>query len=304
MKSPFIFNKCPMCSATCVLKKYNSLRKDMSLAGFRYVQCSSCYTYYEDTVKQSDLDFFYSSLKPYDSSTSKVEIALDLAKNLKMKKTDMLLDLGCGSGAWSLPLLELCKEITCVDLDGDGLNLLQQRVPISERNRVKIHRNHSQLFLQDCHNSTFDIIISMFSLEHDCNPASLVKEMFRVLRPKGRVVVLVPSADALQIKLCGAGFYWFQSPWHTVIPSSLGLRLIAQEAGFSEIKKFRPKYYFYSWFWIRAWADRLGVRNKYDYLRGYRCFRILDIAIDKILDKLSTIVGRPSYIFYIFTRND
>jgi len=303
MKSPFIFDKCPMCMCTIVSKKYPSINKDMSLDGFRYVRCGQCRSYYEDTVTKADLDFFYQSLKPYDSTSSKIEVAKDLARTLKMTGSETLLDLGSGSGAWSLPLLEFCHEITCVDLDGGSLDMLMQRVPIGDRSKVKISCSRSNLFLQNLPNSSFDILISMFSLEHDDDPAALVKEMFRVLRPNGRLVVLVPSADALQIQLCGSGFYWFQSPWHTVIPSKLGLRLIAEKAGFSNIKYFRPSCAFYSWFWIRGWADQMGLRAKYDYLRRYKWFIALDMTIDKIFDKISFFCGRPSYIFCIITHD-
>lgn len=297
-----VFTACPMCGSARVGQVIPSLQKDVSLSGFRYVQCRDCKSFYEDTVTVADIESFYASLGPYESASSKAGIAADLARALGLSGTERLLDLGCGSGAWSLPLLDFCGEITCVDLGEAGLELLLQRVPTSDRGRVRVHNAHSLAFLQGLDDQSYDVLISMFSLEHDLAPASIVSEMRRVLRPGGRAVILVPSADALQIRVCGAGFYWFQAPWHTCLPSEKGLRHVATLAGFQDVRAFTPSRPFYSWFWIRALADRFGQRRRYDVLRRHAWFCRVDMAVDKACDRFSFVLRRPSYGFYILSR--
>ena len=271
----------------------------MSLAGFQYVQCADCGSFYQDTVTLPDIESFYASLGPYESASSKTNIARDLARSLGLNGTESLLDLGCGSGAWSLPLLAFCRDITCVDLDAVGLELMLSRVPTAGRGRLSVHRAHSLAFLQGLEAQSFDVVISMFSLEHDLSPAAIVSEMHRVLKLGGRALILVPSGDALQIRTCGAGFYWFQAPWHTFLPSEKGLRHVAQLAGFRHITTFEPSEPFYSWFWIRAWADQLGYRKTYDNFRRRPWFVWFEMAVDKVCDRISWVLRRPSYRFYV-----
>lgn len=303
MSTTPVFTACPLCGSARVGTIIPSLQKDVSLSGFRFVQCRDCGSFYEDTVTASDIESFYASLGAYESASSKAGIAADLARALGLKGTERLLDLGCGSGAWSLPLLDFSGEITCVDLGEAGLELLQQRVPAADRGRLSVHSAHSLAFLQGLDAHSYDVVISMFSLEHDLAPASIVSEMHRVLKPGGRAVILVPSADALQIRVCGAGFYWFQAPWHTCLPSEQGLRHVAQLAGFRHVTTFEPTDPFYSWFWIRAAADRLGYRATYDDLRRHQWLVRLDMAVDKLCDRVSWALGRPSYRFYVLTRH-
>jgi SAM-dependent methyltransferase len=297
-----VFDRCPLCESAEVAGRIRSIEKDMSRAGFSYVRCSSCASYYLRDVTVDALEAFYGSLPPYESSSSKVEIVEELARTLGLTGTERVLDLGCGSGAWALPLLAYCGHLTCVDVDANGVELLRQRVPDADKARVDCHSAHSLAFLEQSATDSFDLVLSMFSLEHDVNPRQVLAHIRRVLRPGGRAVVLVPSADALQLAMLGGGFYWFQAPWHTFIPASAGLRVAASRAGFSECRVVVTASPFYSWFWIRGFADRWRLRGAYNRLRALRWFVKTDIALDELLDRLSFRLRRPSYGLYLLER--
>ena len=298
-----LFSSCPLCGSTKTMgRPVVSIQKDFSLSGFHYAQCYGCHSFYLNDVTTDDLDDFYSNVGVYESKTSKAGVASELAAYLGMSVDSHVLDLGCGSGAWAIPLLEYCDRMTCVDLDAANLGRLCELTPIGAQHKIQSVAQASLDFLRSCEDQSFDYVLCMFSLEHDTDPSHTLAEVQRVLRYGGKAVVLVPSADALQRNLLGGGFYWFQAPWHTCLPSQRGLRQLATRLGFQAMRRFTPKQHFYSWFWIRGLADVLGWRETYNKLRKRARFVKLDIAIDQFIDRIARRLGQPSYGFYVLDR--
>ena len=123
---------CPLCESTDVTAEHRSIRKDMSLEGFCYAKCGRCGTYYERDVTEQAIDAFYRSLGPYESSSAKDSIVDDLARSLRLTGREHALDLGCGSGAWSIPVLRHVAHVTCVDLDAQAQLAVARRCTVHD----------------------------------------------------------------------------------------------------------------------------------------------------------------------------
>jgi SAM-dependent methyltransferase len=298
----FYFTECPLCNSKQVKKTFVSIQKDMSEEGYTYNQCSNCLTYYAGNGTISKLNDFYNKLPPYQSASSKTDIVQTIAKDLKIDKKSKMLDIGCGSGAWALPFLPFCDNIICVDTDANAVEILRQTVPAVYKNKVSCIAMDCDQYLDTTLDDNFDIILSMFSFEHQLYPVKFLKQLYKVLAPNGFAIVLIPSGDALQLKLLGSAFYWAQAPWHTMLPTQKGFEIAATTAGFNRIKVYNPGNNYYSWFWLRGLSDKVGMRKQYDYLRQYAKFRKFDIFLDKILDRISFLIKKPSYRFYIIQR--
>src|SRR5208282_2896318 len=53
---------------------------------------------------------------------------------------------------------------------------------------------------------SFDALLSTYALEHSVNPVQMLREMVRVVRPGGRIVLLGPTWDFP---------FWFPSSWQS-----------------------------------------------------------------------------------------
>jgi ubiquinone/menaquinone biosynthesis C-methylase UbiE len=91
-----------------------------------------------------------------------------------------LVDLGCGTEDFLVPLLECADEIVGVDilpLTGNYHRYLQadlnKRIPLDD--------------------SSADVVIIRYTLEHLDSPDILLKEIFRVLCPGGAALLLTPN---------------------------------------------------------------------------------------------------------------
>ena len=293
------FTSCPLCGSEKIQNTFVSIEKDMSKKGFKYNQCSNCFTYYAANGTLTQLNDFYTKLPPYQSASSKNDIVETIIKDLQIDKKSKVLDIGCGSGAWALPFLPFCQKITCVDTDSNAVDILRNSVPDIFSGKANCIAMDCDEYLDTTEEKDFDIVLSMFSFEHQLYPVKFLKQLHEILAVNGKAIILIPSGDALQLKMLGNAFYWAQAPWHTMLPTKKGFEIAARSAGFDKIRIYEPGSNYYSWFWLRGASDKLGVRKLYDRLRTYRIFIKIDMFIDKLFDKISFAVKKPSYRFYV-----
>ena len=104
-----------------------------------------------------------------------------------------VLDLGCRGGALTASYAD-GNTVVGVDVDRDSLDRARERLGI-ETYWCDVEDG---LPFPD---SSFDVVVAGELLEHLCDPAGVVAEAVRVLRPGGRLVGSVPNAFRLKGRL-------------------------------------------------------------------------------------------------------
>jgi ubiquinone/menaquinone biosynthesis C-methylase UbiE len=101
-----------------------------------------------------------------------------------------LLDIGTGSGRIPINIAKLCPnfEITAVDMSENMLAVAQKNSTANGTgNRIEFKvADAKQLPFKD---NTFDLVISHVTLHHIPDPLSMLKEVKRVLKPGGGVLI-------------------------------------------------------------------------------------------------------------------
>lgn len=112
-----------------------------------------------------------------------------------------ILDVPAGHGAFAQELLRLgYGNIDCLDIGADTFALRDPQV------RFTRHDVINPLPFPDAH---FDYVFSIEGIEHFENPWTFVKELCRVLKPGGRMIISTPntlSVDA-RVKYLLSGYY-------------------------------------------------------------------------------------------------
>lgn len=97
------------------------------------------------------------------------------------------LDLAAGSCLWSVALALSGYRVTALDLEPGGL---RYAADASVENVFPLAADAAELPLRD---EIFDLVLCNSALEHFPDPGSAIREMGRVLRPGGRLVLTVDS---------------------------------------------------------------------------------------------------------------
>lgn len=109
---------------------------------------------------------------------------------LDLKEGERILDVACGSGELSLKIAEKGYEVYGIDLSEDAINMAKC---FSERERIACKFEVGSVEDMPYSDGYFDKIVCSSSLEHFKDDIKALKEMHRVLKPNGRVVLTSDS---------------------------------------------------------------------------------------------------------------
>jgi ubiquinone/menaquinone biosynthesis C-methylase UbiE len=111
-----------------------------------------------------------------------------------LKKMDVVVDCGCGNGRHVFPAAARCSEVFGVDISKKLLSLVQQRMMEKNiRNITLLHADLTHLPLQDSSVDAVLCIASLHNIKGRENRHAAVRELYRVLKPRGSALLSVWS---------------------------------------------------------------------------------------------------------------
>ncbi len=111
-----------------------------------------------------------------------------LVQRIGIKKGMQVLDVGCGDGTTALPAARLGAEVLGVDIARNLVEAGNERAAEQHLSNVKF-RVSDATNLEGLADQTFDLVISIFGGMFAPKPAGVAKEMVRVTKPGGRIVM-------------------------------------------------------------------------------------------------------------------
>jgi ubiquinone/menaquinone biosynthesis C-methylase UbiE len=111
-----------------------------------------------------------------------------LVQKLGISKGLKVLDLGCGDGTTALPEAKLGAEVLGVDISSNLVEAGNKRAHEQGLTNCRFQEGDASN-LQDLPDQTFDLVVSIFGAMFAPNPFDVAKEMVRVTKPGGRIVM-------------------------------------------------------------------------------------------------------------------
>lgn len=111
----------------------------------------------------------------------------------KVRSDDDVLDLGCGTGRFTIPLAELARSVSGLDMS--PMMLATARKKLADRGLEADLREGDMADLP-FPDASFDVVVSMLALMHipRQDRQQVFREVARVLRPGGRLLVGVKNS--------------------------------------------------------------------------------------------------------------
>jgi malonyl-CoA O-methyltransferase len=99
-----------------------------------------------------------------------------------VRSGDSVLEVGCGKGRFISAVSKIKADVHCTAVDISAA--LLQYVP------ERIEKKEGSLEAIPLPDNRFDVAFSVEAIEHSANPEAAIREMIRVVRPGGRVIII------------------------------------------------------------------------------------------------------------------
>jgi SAM-dependent methyltransferase len=181
-----------------------------------------------------------------------------------------ILDAPCGNGALAAALRDRGHDAHGVDLDGNGAALLGHAYRDADLNAALPFDG-----------ATFDVVFSIEGIEHLTDRYRYVRELHRVLKPAGTLILTTPNIVSVRsrVRFFGSGFYHGDghplreaepTPFHHIgLATFADLRYVLHTSGFRLTSvghtHIKPVSYLYGWLVPWMWCyTKIAFRKEKD----------------------------------------
>ena len=132
------------------------------------------------------------------------------------KKSDYVLDYGCGSGQHSIKVAKKVKKVIAFDYDEKSLEIAKYEATSKKLKNIIFKKINGEEKLP-FQNNQFDKVIFIDVLEHLNNRNRALSEIHRVLKNKGIALISVPNVDTSWKKLQKRhNLFYYTDPDHKI----------------------------------------------------------------------------------------
>lgn len=207
---------------------------------FKVIRCNGCHVVRVDPVPSAaEIGDYYPEL--YYGDTPFLYEKMDAAGRFKKVRPyvasgSRVLDVGCGRGLVLGKLHEVGCKVVGTELSAHSSKYAREVLGL------EIH----QKSLEDCafEDDSFDVVTLFHSLEHLLDPLSSLREVCRILKPGGRMLVEVPRFDSFYANIFRDKWFHLDVPRHLYHFEDKTLEELLKNAGFAldDVKKYDIMY--------------------------------------------------------------
>ena len=178
--------------------------------------------------------FFEQPQKYLTRRDYEIRIRAETVKELAKRSGDIrILDIGCGDGSISLPLLTETTRVTQLDLSSSMLSIARSKVPPEFQKNVETV--NQDFMAAEFKPQSFDLILCIGVLAHVASPDDFLAKIVSLLRPGGSIIVECTDSRHFLTRM----IVIFAKVWGIFRPATYALNNVSS----SQITKILGRYH-------------------------------------------------------------
>lgn len=202
-----------------------------SVSQHKYLRCTLCgVAYLERMPGNIELAIFYNKSFQVDRDSQGKKVDRNSGRLLAMlsqllPEKGRLLEIGCSYGHFLRRARQSGWQVQGVEISHVAADWAREEfgIPVCSGTLDQVFPALETLY---------DVVVMLHVLEHDPEPARLISQVRRLLRPGGILVVKTPNCSSWIAHVCGRTWEWLTPPAHIYLFSPVSLRLLLEQADF------------------------------------------------------------------------
>lgn len=174
----------------------------------------------------------------YNKQTQDESHLRDILKFIEITPKMKVLDLGCGSGYLTFPIAKENPETSILGLDIVTETLKHNVIDAKKQSFYNLEFKSYDGSIFPFDDETFDLVITRYALHHFPDIRQSMKEVARVLKPKGRLFISDPRPNECDITRFVDDYMQLKKDGHIKFYSKDEWIDICGKCGFSVIQSF------------------------------------------------------------------
>lgn len=254
LKTEYEYVNCNICGKDTSYLLFRGKDREFGLGGeFTWVKCQNCGLVYLNPrpTMQAILQYYPETYTPHTYTGNAGERGgyrkKSFFKKLIRPIYDVYLHFLVPKDLWSLDDLPIGKVIDIGCGGGAYLNMLRHKgweafgvdihpKAISIARRLGLNVFEGQICQSDFISNFFDVVVMKNSLEHMHSPLHTLKEVYRVLKDDGILIIETPNIASLEARLFRTFWHELDTPRHLYLFTPATLKILMSKAGFDVVK--------------------------------------------------------------------
>lgn len=197
---------------------------------FSILKCDKCGLVFTNLreIEQTQ-EFSYADELVETGLNEKIEFLLyslfyKLTRIIPKTRNGKALDVGCGIGMYLQVLKKNNWKVYGVDTNLLAVKLAKEKFGLDIVNTDLIKTSFPTEY--------FDLVTFWHSFEHMPNPTRIIKEVYRILKKNGRLMIAVPNFTSIEAQIFRERFAFLGVPFHLYHFTPRTLRMILETNGF------------------------------------------------------------------------
>ncbi len=190
-------------------------------------------------IEPNDYDYWSKFADTFDDDNNHIigkttNDAIKMWLENQFDESDLVLELGCGSGFTSLWIAPIVNHLTATDMSEEMILIARERLSIFDNVEVNIDNCYGTSF----DDRSFDAVLMANLLHLVRKPSTVLNESYRILKDGGRLVVVDYTSFGLSPEKKKEMMRRYFSRWGPVPEQSFAaspdiLTVLAEQAGFT-----------------------------------------------------------------------